>query len=209
MSFLIHAAWAVEDERALSFFLAFFSIRPPAQGHPRGDVTAAENPLLWVWWLRTERSQSAWTSLIPAAALLPIIPSHTDCWMLSVLQSQPPDNMVKEELDLSLFFAKFSCVLSLVLAGLIAVINISTTLWKNKGDSSSRTLSHVTGLLEEDTSVQRPCPLPHTIPECILMKASFCWCYWYRFAGLWWPTHYNLMVVLSPDNLPKCHMWHF
>lgn len=80
---------------------------------------------------------------------------------------------------------------------------------KNKGDSSSRTLSHVTGLLEEDTSVQRPCPLPHTIPECILMKASFCWCYWYGFAGLWWPTHYNLMVVLSPDNLPKCHIWHF
>lgn len=55
-------------------------------------------------------------------------------WLLDALcVAEPaPNDMVKEELDMSCFFAKFSCVLSLVLAGLIAVINISTTLWKTR-----------------------------------------------------------------------------
>lgn len=205
MSCSFHAAWAAEGERALSF-LAFLSIRPAPQAHP-GGVTAAENTLLWVWWLRTERSRSAWTSLRAAAALLPIIPSHTDCWMLSVLQSQPPNDMVKKELDMSCLLPS-SAVFPLWSWQTSLLWSTHPELYvKNKGDSSSRTLRHVTGVLDEDTSVQRPCPPPHTIPECILTKASLFWCYWYQFAALWRETHHNLMVVLSPYSPLKCHMW--
>lgn len=200
-----HAAWAVDGERALSF-LTFLFIRPAPPAHPGGE-TAAENPLLWVGWLRTERSQSAWTSLIAAAAPLPIIPSHTDCWMLSVLQSQPANDMVKKELDMSCLLPS-SAVLPLWSWQTSLLWSTYPELYeKNKGDSSSRTLRRVTGVLDEDTGVQRPCPLPHTIPKCILTKASFFWCWWYQFAALWWQTHYNLMVVLSPYSPLKCHMW--
>ena len=67
-----------------------------------------------------------------------------------------------------MLFPKFSCVLSVVLAGLIAMTFIPNFMkTRELSDSFLRALSHAIVLLEENTNLQRPCHLPRATSECM------------------------------------------
>lgn len=198
------AEWAVEDERAWCL-LAFFSIRP---GH-LGDVAAAE--VGWISFVGVIGSglkdlwvlKPVWYRLQPSylsSHLLLIARCSVHC------RTSVSVTWGKNELDINCFFSKFSCVLSVVMADLIAVMFIPSFMkTREMGDHFPRAISHAIGLLEENISLQRPFPTA-SLNVCLTSaKAPFHWC---KFAGLCWPTG-NVMVILSPDNVPKRHIWHF
>lgn len=84
--------------------------------------------------------------------------------MLCTLQSQPPNDMVKKELDMNCFSS--SSARSVVLAGPIAMMFIPNFMkTRELSDSFPRALHHSIGLLEENTNLQRETllPSPHHI----------------------------------------------